>query len=53
MNKRIVWHKELHTYREGDVFYIEFNTGHPDVVDKGEVGDIGLELDVTDGVTNV
>ena len=41
VEKLIVWHKVLTTYREGDVVYIEFKTGHPDMVDKWEVGDIG------------
>ena len=30
----IVCHKSLPTYREGDEVYIEFNTGHPDMVGK-------------------
>ena len=34
VEKLIVWHKELPTYREVDVVYIEFKTGHPDMVSK-------------------
>ena len=51
--KLIVWHKELPTYREGDVVYIEFKTGHPDMVGKWEVGDIGVQGGVTNGVAKV
>ena len=43
MEKLIAWQKALQTYREGDTVYIEFNTGHPDIVSKWEVGDIGVK----------
>ena len=33
--------------------YIEFNTGHPDMVDKGEGGAIGVQGGATNGVANV
>ena len=50
VEKMIVWHKVLPTYREGDEMYIEFKTGHPDMVGKWEVGDIGVQGGVTTGV---
>ena len=34
VEKLIVWHKSLSTYREGDEVYMELNTGHPDMVGK-------------------
>ena len=34
VERLIVWHKSLPTYREGDAVYIEFKTGHPDMVGK-------------------
>ena len=34
VEKLIVWHKALPTYREGDEVYISFKTGHPDMVGK-------------------
>ena len=40
LEKLIFWHKQLPTYREGDVVNIEFKTGQPDMVRKWEVGDI-------------
>ena len=48
-----MWHKSLPTYREGDAVYIEFNTGPPYMVGKVEVGDIGVQVGITNGVTNV
>ena len=48
-----MWHKALPTYREGGVVYIEFKTGHPDMVVKWEVGDIGVQGGVTNGVDKV
>ena len=40
VEKLIVWNKELHTYREGNMVYIEFNTVHPDMAFKEESGAI-------------
>ena len=34
VEKLIVCHKALPMYREGDTVYIEFNTGHPDILGK-------------------
>ena len=34
VEKLIVWHKALTTYRKGDKVYIEFDTGNPDMVGK-------------------
>ena len=34
VEKLTVWHKALPTYRGGDEVYIEFKTGHPDMVSK-------------------
>ena len=45
--------KEIPTYKEGDMVYIEFKTGKPDLVGKGEGGDIGVQRGVTNGITNV
>ena len=53
VEKLIVWHKALPTYREGDQVYIEFKTGHPDMVGKQEIGDIGVQGGVTNGVAKV
>ena len=53
LEKLIVWHKELTSYREGDVAYIVFNTGQPDILGKCEVVDIGVQGDVTNGVAKV
>ena len=33
VEKLIVWHKYLTTYREGDAVYIEVSTGHPDMLE--------------------
>ena len=38
---------------EGDVMYIEFNTGTPDMVSKGGGGAIGVQVGITNGVANV
>ena len=46
-------HKALHTYREGYVVYIEFNTDPPDMVGKGGGGDIEVLGGVTNDVANV
>ena len=46
-------HKELPTYREGGVMYIESKTGHPGVVGKGEGSAIVVQGGVTNGVANV
>ena len=48
-----MWHKALTTYKEGDEVYIEFKAGHPDMVDKWEVGDIGVHVGVNNGVAKV
>ena len=32
VEKLVVWHKAMTTYREGDGVYIYFKTGHPDMV---------------------
>ena len=53
LDKLIVWHRELHTYREDDVLYKKLNTGHPDMEDKGEIGAIGVKGGVTDSFVNV
>ena len=45
-----MWHKELPTYREGDEAYIEFKTGHPDMVGKWKIGDIRVQGGVNNGV---
>ena len=41
----------------GEAYYvaqiIEFNNGHPDVVGKQEVGDIEVQVGVTNGVAKV
>ena len=34
VEKLILWHESLSTYREGDAMYIEFKTEHPDIVGK-------------------
>ena len=49
----IVWHKALPAYREGDVVYIEFNTGHPDMLGKWEVSDTVLQGGVTNCVAGL
>ena len=46
-------HKEPPNYTEGDVVYIEFNTGTPDMVSKGEGGAIGVQGSITNDVANV
>ena len=43
VEKLIVWHKAMPTYGEGDKMYIKLMTGHPDMVGKWEVGDIGVQ----------
>ena len=48
-----MWHKALPTYRYSGVVYIQFNTGHPDMVGKWEVVGIGVQLGVTNGVAKV
>ena len=53
VEKLIVWYKALPTYREGDAVSIEFKTGHPDMVGKWEVSDIGVQVGVTNGVAKV
>ena len=53
VEKLIVWHTVLTTYTEGDMVYIEINTGHPDMVGKCEVGDIGVQGGVTNIVAKV
>ena len=40
-------------YREVDAVYIEFNTGHPDIVGEWEVRDIGMQGGATNGVSKV
>ena len=52
VEKLIVLHKSMTTYREGDVVYIKFKTGHPVMLVKGEGGDIGVQGYVPNGVTN-
>ena len=47
------WHKALPTYIEVDVVYIEFKTGHPNMVGKRKFGAIVLQGGVTNGVDNV
>ena len=49
----IVCHKELSTYRECDAVYIEFSTGHPYMVGKSEIDNIGVEGSVTNGMAKV
>ena len=49
----ITWHKALPTYRKGDEVYIEFKTGHHDMVGKWKVGDIGVQEGVTNCVAKV
>ena len=53
VDKLVVWHKELHTYREFYGVYIESTIVHPDMVGKGEVGFIGVKGGVNYGVVNV
>ena len=53
LDKLIVWHRELQTYREDDVLYTKLNTGHPDMEDKGGIGAIRVKGAVTDSVANV
>ena len=48
-----VWYKALPTYRESDAVYMLFNTGNPDMVDKWEVGDIVVQVGVTNDVAKV
>ena len=47
-----MWKKSLSTYREGDAFYIEFNTIHPYIIGKGGVSDTLVQFGVTYGVHN-
>ena len=42
VEKLIVWHKALPTYREGDTVYVEFKTGNPDMLGKWLVGTVGV-----------
>ena len=51
--KLIVRHKAMPNYREVDAVYIEFNTGHPDIVGEWEVRDIGMQGGATNGVSKV
>ena len=51
--KLVVCRKALPTYIEGDAMYIEFNTGHPDMVGKWKLGGIGVHGGVTSGVAKV
>ena len=53
VEKLIVCHKALTTYREGDAVYIEFKTGSPDMLSNWEGGAIGVQGCVTNGVANV
>ena len=53
LEKMVVWHKELTSYREVDAVYIEFNTGHHYMVGRWEVGDIGVQVGVTNGLAKV
>ena len=53
VEKLIVWHKALPTYREGDMVWIEIKTGIPDIVGKGERGDIIVQGYVINGATKL
>ena len=53
VEKLIVRHKALPTYREGGMMHIEFKTGTPGVVGKGEGSAIIVQGGVTNGVANV
>ena len=49
----ILWHKALPVYIEGGAVCIEFKTGTPGIVYKGEGGDIRVNGCVTNGVDNL
>ena len=46
-------HTFLLSYIEVGALYIEFNTGPPDMAGKGDGGAIGVQVGLTNSVSNV
>ena len=53
VEKQVVWNKALPTYREVDMAYTEFNNGSPEMVGKEYYSAVGVQLGVTNGLSNV